>query len=99
MDCGTAGTAAGIDPKILDNWQSDTAFSLPSPWEHAVYEQPLEWDTSQDSSEADGELVDLNSAQPSRPKDRSHVPHLGPRNDLSSDGRCAFLIRPPTSVV
>ncbi|KAE8151877.1 hypothetical protein BDV25DRAFT_152103 [Aspergillus avenaceus] len=58
MDCGNTGTAAGIDPKILDNWQTDSAFSIP-PWEHPPYEQPLEWDTSQDSTQDDADIVDL----------------------------------------
>ncbi|KKK17163.1 hypothetical protein ARAM_002464 [Aspergillus rambellii] len=58
MDCGSSGTAAGIDPKILDSWQTDAAFSIP--WEHSGYEQPLDWDTSQDSNEGDTDFVDLN---------------------------------------
>ncbi|KAJ5625866.1 hypothetical protein N7510_002175 [Penicillium lagena] len=57
MDCGTAGTAAGIDPKILDNWQTD-GFSS---WER--YDQPPEWDTSQESSQCDADIADLGSFQ------------------------------------
>ncbi|KAJ5691038.1 hypothetical protein N7488_011773 [Penicillium malachiteum] len=59
MDCGTAGTAAGIDPKILDNWQSDGAFSVAS-WEHIGYDQPPERDTSQESSQC-ADVADLGA--------------------------------------
>lgn len=73
MDCGSAATAAGIDPKILENWQSDSAFSIAS-WDPTAYEQPPEWDTSQDSSQADAtDLVDLASFQPSLAKGQSNV--------------------------
>ncbi|EYE94390.1 uncharacterized protein EURHEDRAFT_457605 [Aspergillus ruber CBS 135680] len=71
MDCGSAGTTAGIDPKILENWQSDSAFSIAS-WEH-----PPEWDTSQDSSQADAaDLVDLGALQGSFGKRHSNAPPL-----------------------
>ncbi|KAJ5278934.1 hypothetical protein N7478_004306 [Penicillium angulare] len=59
MDCGSTGTAAGIDPKILDNWQTNGAFSVAS-WEHLGYEQPPEWDTSQDSSQC-ADVADLGA--------------------------------------
>lgn len=59
MDCGSAGTAAGIDPKILDNWQTDGAFSVAS-WEHITYDQSPEWDTSQDSSQC-ADVADLGA--------------------------------------
>lgn len=59
MDSGSAGTAAGIDPKILDNWQTDGAFSVAS-WEHLGYDQPPEWDTSQESSQCD-DIADLGT--------------------------------------
>lgn len=73
MDCGSAATAAGIDPKILENWQSDSAFSIAS-WDPTAYEQPPEWDTSQDSSQADAaDLVDLASLQGSLAKGQSNV--------------------------
>lgn len=72
MDCGGTGTAAGIDPKILDNWQTDAAF----PWEHPPYEQPLEWDTSQDSTQEDGDIVELNTLHGSLSKTHSHAPYL-----------------------
>lgn len=52
------GTTAGIDPKVLDNCQQDAAFALNS-WEQSGYNQPPEWDTSQDSSDAG--LVDLGA--------------------------------------
>ncbi|KAB8232259.1 hypothetical protein BDV23DRAFT_142963 [Aspergillus alliaceus] len=72
MDCGGTGTAAGIDPKILDNWQTDAAFS----WEHPPYEQPLEWDTSQDSTQEDADIVELNTLHGSLSKTHSHAPYL-----------------------
>lgn len=79
MDCGSAATAAGIDPKILENWQSDSAFSIAS-WDPAAYEQPPEWDTSQDSSQADAtDLVDLASFQGSLVKGQSNVSLLHQR--------------------
>lgn len=67
MDYGSAATTAGIDPKILDNWQSDSAFSIAS-WDPSAVEQPPEWDTSQDSSQVDAaDLVDLGVLQGSLP--------------------------------
>ncbi|KAJ6175668.1 hypothetical protein N7485_002582 [Penicillium canescens] len=62
MDSGSTGTAAGIDPKILDNWQTEGAFSVAS-WEHLGYDQPPEWDTSQDSSQCDADIADLGTLQ------------------------------------
>lgn len=59
MDCGNAGSAAGIDPKILNNWQTDGGFSVAS-WEHMGYDQPPEWD-SKDSSQCDADIVDLGT--------------------------------------
>ncbi|PYH95047.1 Zn(II)2Cys6 transcription factor [Aspergillus ellipticus CBS 707.79] len=83
MDCGSTGTAAGIDPKILDNWQSD-AFPIPS-WEHTAYEQqPLEWDASQDSSQGDAEAVDLNTLNGPLSRDQSTVPAVGQPGDYRS---------------
>ncbi|KAE8371021.1 hypothetical protein BDV26DRAFT_154473 [Aspergillus bertholletiae] len=75
MDCGSTGTAAGIDPKILDNWQTDAAFSIP-PWEHSSYEQPLEWDTSQDSTQDDADIVELNPLHGSLPKNHPSAAYL-----------------------
>ncbi|KAB8261895.1 hypothetical protein BDV32DRAFT_120722 [Aspergillus pseudonomiae] len=75
MDCGSTGTAAGIDPKILDNWQTDAAFSIP-PWEHPSYEQPLEWDNSQDSTQDDADIVELNSLPGSLAKNHSNAAYL-----------------------
>ncbi|KAJ5309666.1 uncharacterized protein N7443_002127 [Penicillium atrosanguineum] len=74
MDCGSAGTAAGIDPKILDNWQTDGAFSVAS-WEHITYDQSPEWDTSQDSSQC-ADVADLGAF---------HDPLTGSLLDRSSD--------------
>jgi hypothetical protein len=62
MDCGSTGTAAGIDPKILDNWQTEGAYSVAS-WEHLGYDQPPEWDTSQESSQCDADIADLGTFQ------------------------------------
>ncbi|KAL4892172.1 hypothetical protein BDV59DRAFT_180980 [Aspergillus ambiguus] len=89
MDYRNTATPAGIDPKILDNWQSDPAFTLPSPWEHAAYEQPLDWDTSQDSSEADGDLVDVNPPQSSLPKERQpgDLPHPPKDHSVASSNQ------------
>ncbi|KAL4780887.1 hypothetical protein BJX76DRAFT_31616 [Aspergillus varians] len=58
MDCESAPSAAGIDPKILDSYQSDTVFTIP--WEHSGYEQPLDWDTTPDSNQSDSEFADLS---------------------------------------
>ncbi|KAF9887824.1 hypothetical protein FE257_009630 [Aspergillus nanangensis] len=82
MDCGSTRNAAGIDPKILDNWQTDTPFPLSSPWDHTGYEQPSEWDTSQDSSQGDGDIVDLLQGPLS--KDQSNASFLDAQNDYSS---------------
>ncbi|KAI9375686.1 hypothetical protein BJX61DRAFT_531399 [Aspergillus egyptiacus] len=58
MDCGSAQSAAGIDPKILDSYQSDSVFTIP--WDSSGYEQPLDWDTSQDSNQGDTEFAELS---------------------------------------
>ncbi|KAH8428102.1 uncharacterized protein LDX57_005807 [Aspergillus melleus] len=79
MDCGSTGTAAGIDPKILDNWQTDAAFSIPS-WEHSTYEHPLDWDTSQDSSQADGEIVDVTAQYGPLAKDQPDASYAAQAN-------------------
>ncbi|PYI06322.1 Zn(II)2Cys6 transcription factor [Aspergillus sclerotiicarbonarius CBS 121057] len=80
MDCGSTGTAAGIDPKILDNWQSDP-FPISS-WEHHTgYDQSLEWDASQDSSQGDADIVDLNTLNGPLSRDPSVVPVVGQPGD------------------
>ena len=86
MDCGSAATAAGIDPKILDNWQTDGPFSVAS-WEHLGYDQPPEWDTSQESSQC-ADVADLGAfhdpltgALLDRPRDIQHL-----------DNRCASIL-------
>lgn len=83
MDAGSAATAAGIDPKILDNWQTDGAFSVTS-WEHLGYDQPPEWDTSQESSQC-ADVADLGAF---------HDPLTNPLLDRSRDlqNRCAFSL-------
>ncbi|KAL3461471.1 hypothetical protein BJX64DRAFT_156298 [Aspergillus heterothallicus] len=58
MDSGSAQSAAGIDPKILDSYQSDTVFTIP--WENTGYDQQLEWDTSQDSNQGDTDFAELS---------------------------------------
>lgn len=80
MDCESAGTAAGIDPKILENWQTDGAFSVAS-WEHFGYDQPPEWDTSQESSQC-ADIADLGAF---------HDPLMGSLLDRPGDlqHRCA----------
>ncbi|PWY72367.1 hypothetical protein BO70DRAFT_364892 [Aspergillus heteromorphus CBS 117.55] len=80
MDCGSTGTAAGIDPKILDNWQSD-AFPITA-WEHPAYDQqqPLDWDASQDSSQSD-EIADLNTLNGPLSRAQSVVPLQGQSSD------------------
>lgn len=83
MDCGTTGTAAGIDPKILDNWQSDT-FPI-----YSAYDQPLEWDASQDSSPGDADVVDLSNLRGPLSRDQSTVPVVGHAGDYrGSESRC-----------
>lgn len=88
MDCGSTGTAAGIDPKILDNWQTDAAFSIAS-WEHPAYKQALDWDTSQDSSQGDGEIVGMNPQYGTLPKDQPDTSYSGQLNGYCrGDNRC-----------
>ncbi|KAL2848071.1 hypothetical protein BJY01DRAFT_162377 [Aspergillus pseudoustus] len=58
MDSGSAQSAAGIDPKILDSYQSDTVFTIP--WENTGYDQQLDWDTSQDSNQGDTDFAELS---------------------------------------
>lgn len=89
MDCGSTGTAAGIDPKILDNWQTEGAFSVGS-WEHLGYDQPPEWDTSQESSQCDADIADLGTfngplaGEFRRLENRKH--DVAPENLNYSDG-------------
>lgn len=88
MDCGSTGTAAGIDPKILDNWQTDATFSI-SPWEHPPYEQPLEWDNSQDSTQDDADIVELNALHGSLAKNHSNAAYLDQSCGFrSGESRC-----------
>lgn len=83
MDCGTTGTAAGIDPKILDNWQSDT-FPI-----YSAYDQPLEWDASQDSTPGDADVVDLSNLRGPLSRGQSTVPVVGHAGDYrGSESRC-----------
>ncbi|PYH43283.1 uncharacterized protein BP01DRAFT_393623 [Aspergillus saccharolyticus JOP 1030-1] len=79
MDCGSTGTAAGIDPKILDNWQTDNFPS--SAYEHPGYEQPLEWDTSQDSSQGDADIVEINGLHGSLARDQPSVSMVAQPDD------------------
>ncbi|KAL4871625.1 hypothetical protein BDV12DRAFT_164089 [Aspergillus spectabilis] len=58
MDCASAQSAAGIDPKILDSYQSDTVFTIP--WENPSYDQSLDWDSSQDSNQGDTDFAELS---------------------------------------
>ncbi|KAJ5678852.1 hypothetical protein N7462_007096 [Penicillium macrosclerotiorum] len=74
MDSGGTATAAGIDPKILDNWQTDAAFSVAS-WEQLGYDQSPEWDTSQDSSQC-ADVADLGAF---------HDPLTGPLLDRAGE--------------
>lgn len=88
MDCGSGAAAAGIDPKILDNWQTDGAFSVAS-WEHLGYDQPPEWDTSQESSQC-ADVADLGAF---------HDPLTGalldrPREIQALDKRCVLFFAP-----
>lgn len=87
MDCGSTGTAAGIDPKILDNWQTEGAYSVAS-WEQLGYDQPPEWDTSQESSQCDADIADLGTFQGPlneyRRLERKH--HVAPDNLNYVDG-------------
>ncbi|KAL5339336.1 hypothetical protein BJX70DRAFT_157895 [Aspergillus crustosus] len=73
MDCASAQSAAGIDPKILDSYQSDTVFTIP--WENPNYDQPLDWDSSQDSNQGDTEFAELSR----------HTSLLGHPSDCYSD--------------
>jgi hypothetical protein len=100
MDCGSTGTAAGIDPKILDNWQTEGAFSVAS-WEHLGYDQPPEWDTSQESSQCDADIADLGTFHGPLPgefrrlenRSGNHFPHVKLLPKLLPD------VRPPRAVL
>lgn len=88
MDCESAGNAAGIDPKVLVNWQTDAAFSV-APWgqHHSGFDQSPEWDTSQDSSPS-ADPLDPVSLQNS---DHHDIPLLDRSSDfLSADFRFAL---------
>ncbi|RJE25020.1 hypothetical protein PHISCL_02671 [Aspergillus sclerotialis] len=56
MDCASTGTTAGIDPKAINNWQPDSAFSVNS-YNRRGYNQHSEWDSSQESSPRDGTVM------------------------------------------
>lgn len=59
MDSGSAGSAAGIDPKIINNWQQG-AFAIKS-CNQPEYNQQPEWDSSQDSSRNHADIMDQSS--------------------------------------
>ncbi|THC89139.1 hypothetical protein EYZ11_011419 [Aspergillus tanneri] len=94
MDCGSAGTAVGIDPKILDNWQTESAFSIPS-WEQPGCEHPLDWDASPDSSQGDGEIVDLNALNGPLSNEHPNVSFMGPSNNYQRGDNSNQSTTPP----
>jgi hypothetical protein len=62
MDCGSTGTAAGIEPlKFWTIGQTGGRPFLSLQWEHLGYDQPPEWDTSQESSQCDADIADLGT--------------------------------------
>lgn len=105
MDCKSAQSAAGIDPKILDSYQSDTVFTIP--WENSGYEQPLDWDASQDSNHSDSEFAELSAnpsllGQPSGYHSDDNSKHGSPPNnkfgvaDASAEGTLSSTVSPKT---
>lgn len=88
MDCGsTTGTPSGIDPKILEQWQSES--NAIAGWEGLGFDQLPELDISQDSSAGDADVIKLVSA-PGIPG-RQRLPVLDRSSDLSM-----FEFRVPT---
>lgn len=60
MDPGIAGSAAGIDPKVINNVQPDSTLSM-NPWKQSGYNQQSDWNVSQDSSPSDADLLDMGA--------------------------------------
>lgn len=58
MDCGSARTIAGIDPKVINNWHPESAFSV-NLWKQSGYNLPSDWDVGQDPGQSDLDLTDL----------------------------------------
>ncbi|KAL1970727.1 hypothetical protein VTN77DRAFT_4371 [Rasamsonia byssochlamydoides] len=82
MDCGSTGTTTGIDPKILDKWQSDDSnFSVLS-WQRHDFEHPPDLEACHDSNEGDAEFVDLVAAQGPPSRDSLEVPLIDSAGDV-----------------
>lgn len=88
MDSGSAGTAAGIDPKIINNWQPD-AFAIKSR-NQPEYNQQTEWDSSQDSSRNDADIMDQASLHAPIDLEGSLFTH--PNDYLNVDNKYDLLI-------
>lgn len=86
MECGSAEPPPGFEPNFLENWQSDGAFSIAS-WDRPGFDQSPEWDTSQESSQADiGEFSSLHGALARDQQEGSHdFPNLDYRSAFPSD--------------
>lgn len=88
MDCGSTEPPSGFESNFLENWQSDGAFSIAS-WERPGFDRSPEWDTSQESSQADiGEFSSLQGAQARDQQEGSH-------NLSNLDYRSAFPSNSP----
>lgn len=81
MDCRSAGTTAGIDPKVLNNWQPD-AFSVKLRNQRGYNQRP-EWDNSQGSSPNDADIMDQGSLR--GPLDLDGSLFNGPNDYLNVD--------------
>jgi hypothetical protein len=97
MDCGSIDTATGLDPNILDQWQSDDSnFSVLS-WQRHDFEQPPELDACHDSNEGDAEFIDLIAQGPPS-RDSFELPLLDSAGDVDTlDFR--FIFSPPISFI
>lgn len=92
MDCKSAGNAAaGIDPKILDNWQTEGIFSLS--WDHSSLEHPREWEVSQHSSSSDTDFADLGVLDESFVK---HEKFFFEETQSSHNINCRCAVYPPS---
>ncbi|KAJ9309771.1 hypothetical protein DTO217A2_722 [Paecilomyces variotii] len=92
MECGSAEPPPGFEPNFLENWQSDGAFSIAS-WDRPGFDQSPEWDTSQESSQADiGEFSSLHGALARDQQEGSHdFPNLDYSNPGKSQKKFGFL--------
>lgn len=88
MDPGNAGSAAGIDPKIINNWQPG-AFAIKSR-DQPEFNQQSEWDSNRHSTRNDADIMDQASLH--APLDLEGSLFTDPSDYLNVDNKYDLLI-------